>query len=185
MKKKEKPKKNQSFQKKMAEFPAAVKNKLITLFLLFIGGGAALILALLAAGMSDMWYFPLIIMGYGIYLIFQLYYMASSGNLKETEGVVIDKERSGYRKQNSYLIVQTSRGVVYRVIATDRSSQYKEGDIVRFYSTKEALNHLKDGVFEVRVVYAIERVSAKVTTDEEDEKIRLQEEAEKELQQNT
>ena len=139
---------------------------------MFLGGGIALILVMLVVGMKEMWYFPLIIIGYGLYLIFQLYYLASNDRLKETEGVVIDTERGGYRKQNHYLIVQTTKGAVYKVFAADKSSQYKEGDIVRFYSTKESLENLNDGVFEVRVVYAIERLSAKITTDEQDEKIK-------------
>lgn len=173
--------------KKLDDFPAAVRNKLVMLTALFIGGGIALILFFFVMGMLDFWYLPIAVIGYGLYLIMQLYYLASNEKLREIEGVVIDKEKSGYRKQNHFLVVQTSKGAVYRVFATDHSSQYKEGDIVRFYSTREALNNLKDGVFEVRVVYAIERVSAKVTTDEEDEKILRQEDfvTEKEKIQDT
>lgn len=161
--------------KSIDDFPAAIKSRIVTLSGLFIGGGTALLLIFLTAGMASYWYLPVLVMVYGVYLVWQLYHLAASDKIREKEGVLIDKEKGGYRKQHSFLVIQTPEGNVYRVLATERSRQYRVGDIVRFYSTPNALNHLKDGVFEVRVIYAIERVSAKVTTDEEDKKILSQE----------
>ena len=40
---------------------------------------------------------------------------------------------------------------------------------MRFYSNADALKNLKDGIYEVRVVYAMERLSAKITDEKEDE----------------
>lgn len=153
-------------------FPLAIRNKIMSLAGLFLGGGFAVFLLFLVAGGMEFWYLPAMVIVFGIFLIGQLYYLASNGQLKEVEGVIIDKEKDGYRKQNSYLVVQDTKSAVYRIIATDHSKNYKIGDIVRFYSVADALTHLKDGVYEVRVVHAIERLSAKITTDEEDEKLK-------------
>lgn len=157
------------FPKPYEEYPPAVRSKLMSLFFVFIGGGAIMLLLFSALGMLQYWYLPAIVIVFGLFMILQLAYYSSNDKLREVEGVVIDKERDGYRKQNSYLLVQTAKGAVYRVIATEKSRKYKEGDIVRFYSNADALKNLKDGIYEVRVVYAMERLSAKITDEKEDE----------------
>lgn len=157
------------FPKPYEEYPSAVRSKLMSLFFVFIGGGAIMLLLFSVLGMLQYWYLPAIVIVFGLFMILQLAYYSSNDKLREVEGVVIDKERDGYRKQNSYLLVQTAKGAVYRVIATEKSRKYKEGDIVRFYSNADALKNLKDGIYEVRVVYAMERLSAKITDEKEDE----------------
>ena len=91
--------------------------------------------------------------------------------MQEIEGVVIEKERSGYRKQKVFLYIQTPKKAVYRILATESGMKYKKGNIVRFYTTKNSLNNLQDGVYIVNSVYAVDRLSAKVTSDEEDAEV--------------
>lgn len=153
------------------EYPAAVRAKIVSLFLAFISGGLLFLVLLGALGMEEYWYLAAIIILFGVVMVAQLSYYAARGKLKEVEGVVIEKERNGYRRQYTYLWVQTAKGSVYRIYATDKSRGYKEGDIVRFYSNADNLHNLRDGIHEIRVVYAIERLSAKITTDGEDEKL--------------
>lgn len=154
------------------EYPPAVRAKLLSLFLAFISGGTVFLILLGVLGMLEYWYFAAFIILFGVGMILQLSYFAANDRLTEVEGVVIEKERDGYRKQHLYLLIQTVKGDVYRIYAADKSRKYKEGDIVRFYSAADQLNNWRDGICEARVVYAMERVTAKITTDEEDEKLK-------------
>lgn len=159
------------FPEPYENYPAAVKKHIMDTVSMFVMGGILLLVLLFAAGAGSYWYLGAVICAFGAGTAARTAFLAANGRLEETEGVVTGTERAGYRMQKNYLVVQTARGSVYRVILSDSKRKYREGNIVRFYTTPESLCHLKDGEYEVNVVYAMERVSAKVTSDEEDEKI--------------
>lgn len=152
-------------------YPDAVKRRILDIITTFVLGGILLLVLLLVAGAGSYWYLGAVICVFGTGMAARIAFMASNGRLKETEGVITGMERAGYRMQKSYLLIQTMHGAVYRVISSDNRKRYREGNIVRFYTTPESLCHLRDGEYVVNVVYAMERISAKVTSDDEDEKI--------------
>lgn len=173
------------FPKSEKVIPVGISKQISRNMVLFVGGGLLLLIFLMAVGMWELIYAAVGIILFGIYISLYTYHLVLTDNMQEIEGVVIEKERSGYRKQKVFLYIQTPKKAVYRILATESGMKYKKGNIVRFYTTKNSLNNLQDGVYIVNSVYAVNRLSAKVTNDEEDEEVEsvLRQEA-KETSQN-
>lgn len=163
--------KEKLFPVKKEEVPQCISKQIHKNILMFIVGGLFLLLFLLVVKAWDFVYMAVGIVLFGIYISLYLYHMAITGKMVEVEGVIIEKERTGYRKQKLFLYIQTPNHVVYRILATELGMKYKEGNIMRFYSTADSLKNLQDGVYIVNTVYASQRLSAKITNDEEDKKI--------------
>jgi hypothetical protein len=153
------------------EIPTGVSKQIHKNLAMFVGGGIFLLIFLLAVQAWEFLYMAVGIILFGLYISLYIYHLALTDKIREIEGVVIEKERSGYRKQKLYLYIQTPKHAVYRILVTESGRKYKEGNIVRFYSVANALNNLQDGVNIVSSVYAVERLSAKVTSDEEDAEV--------------
>lgn len=173
------------FPKSEKAIPVGISKQISRNMVLFVGGGLLLLIFLMAVGMWELIYAAVGIILFGIYISLYTYHLVLTDNMQEIEGVVIEKVRSGYRKQKVFLYIQTPKKAVYRILATESGMKYKKGNIVRFYTTKNSLNNLQDGVYIVNSVYAVDRLSAKVTSDEEDEEVEsvLRQEA-KETSQN-
>ena len=154
-----------------AEISPCISKQIHKNILMFIAGGLLLLLFLIVVKAWEFVYMAVGIVLFGVYISLYLYHMAVTGKMVEVEGVIIEKERTGYRKQKLYLYIQTSKHAVYRILATELGMKYKEGNIIRFYSNEDSLNNLQDGVYIVNTVYASERLSAKITSDDEDEEI--------------
>ena len=174
--KKTKPSKLEQIKEKLfptdkAEIPQCISKQIQKNILLFIAGGLLLLLFLIVVKAWEFVYMAVGIILFGIYISLYLYHMAATGKMVEVEGVIIEKERTGYRKQKLFLYIQTPNHAVYRILATELGMKYKEGNIMRFYSSVDSLKNLQDGVYIVNTVYASQRLSAKITNDEEDEKI--------------
>ena len=163
--------KERFFPKSEKAVPVGISKQISRNMVLFVGGGLLLMIFLMAVGMWELIYAAVGIILFGIYISLYTYHLVLTDNMQEIEGVVIEKERSGYRKQKVFLYIQTPKKAVYRILATESGMKYKEGNIVRFYTTKNSLNNLQDGVYIVNSVYAVDRLSAKVTSDEEDEEV--------------
>lgn len=143
-----------------SEIPIAVKNKITSMGMIFLSTG---FLSLAIGFQNKMLLFIVtgfFTVGFGLFSMIQMYVLAKSNKMLEITGVVVDIDKEGYRKQNTYLYIKTIERVTYKIFAVDKkAAKYKKGTIVSFYTTQKAIDEsFKDGVYEIPTVFAIARV---------------------------
>ena len=167
------------------EIPEAIKGRIyVTLFGFGGIGIVALIVNLINYNKSFV-FMAIVLLLFAIFNGLYLLFQAGRDNIIEIEGVITQKEKKGVRKGEYDAYVQTAEGDVYKIFLTKMYKDYKRGHIIRFYTLKEGSRYCKDGVINLSTIYAMERLSAKVTTDEEDQYINqeLEDELENELEE--
>lgn len=101
----------------------------------------------------------------GLMFVYRIYYLATRGKITKIEGMIIEIETSGYRKQLKKLHVQDYEGVVYNLSVSGYKYSFRVANEVVFFVENAALedNRFFDGEYVIGTPLYFEITNAKVT----------------------
>ncbi len=156
------------FSIRYKDFPDMIKRKIMNTIGIFCGIGLLVALCSITMGKSLLWCGGFLIIA-GIVFSLQIYMACATNQMVEAEGVIVGFEKSGYRKQNTFLLVMTENKTFFKVLITEKKHfYYKKSDIIRFYTNERSLEeNYSDGLYTLRTVYAIERLQLESNIDDD------------------
>lgn len=163
-----------TIEPRIASFSEAdngVISKMVQIILIFGGGCIASIFFAFSTKSFGFFIFAFLVAGFGFMLAWELYYAVTRKKIIRIEGVLMDIQKTGFDllTKSTYMIIQTTDYKVYKICVPENKRNYSVGNIVAFYTTSHYLNNFVDGEFIIRSVLAIERVSAVVLPEDEEE----------------
>lgn len=148
--------------------PTALRNRCIFNILTFVGVGLLTAILAIAYGAYPLLICSAVLILFGIVTVLFILNNFKKGNILEITGVIIAKDKEGYRKQHKYINIEDDCHRVYRLLITEKVKRYKIGDIIVFYTTKDSISQPVDAEYRVFKTYAIERFNASVSNEEEE-----------------
>ena len=153
----------------LGTMPKALRNKCLLLSCLFGGIGILGIVFAIVYKTPAFIICAVALILFAILSTFNIIFQYRSGNILEITGVIISRDKGGYRRQKKYASVEDDKHRVFRIMLTDGQRRYKVGDIITFYTTKDGISSPVDAEYRVFKLFAVERFNASIMEEEAEE----------------